>query len=467
MAICRECGKEFSARKNQLYCSTSCKFRHNNRLNRPRMEREERRCVHCGKSFETFRTSRKKFCSDLCQRLHADKDRRRNSESLVTGTRSDGGKYTVIVSEADRASYLSTPRSCPHCGKMFVPIKVTQYCCSSKCSEAELRHRRAMEKKLPVRTCEICGQTYQPRTKTQRFCSSICRTKHGFSVLKEKGGKRGSYVPLKDTVYECVICGKQFHPKIRNQKCCSPECSAINYGNIVRSYRKGSGETNPRMYKKTCIVCGKEFDAVRSSDKYCSPECNHMAGKIQRDNMFLKKYGRRICVECGKEFVPEKPMQTCCSPECSKSRVERFGKGRRDVNSVRKEFGDSRRIDYILSQSKGRLSEGLSMFDRMLKMDPEEFRKAYDLLSPGEKLEFRTFYKQTYGVKTTGIQFIENDGTNTLFTSIISAMNDGHITSARRNRAVCSPKETHEETNDESTVGFEDELAVMVSNMED
>lgn len=71
---CKECGKSFipSKRRNQLYCSDSCRIVHNNRIfNAKRAERTgpNHVCEMCGKQFYSSQSAAR-FCSVECYRAH-------------------------------------------------------------------------------------------------------------------------------------------------------------------------------------------------------------------------------------------------------------------------------------------------------------------------------------------------------------------------------------------------------------
>ena len=67
----------------------------------------------------------------------------------------------------------------------------------------------------------------------------------------------------------CPLCGKEFIPKPSNRRYC-----------------------NDKHFRK-CIVCGKEFEIPKTylEKRTCSARCANLAGKSQREQTNMERYG--------------------------------------------------------------------------------------------------------------------------------------------------------------------------------
>ena len=354
-------------------------------------------CEYCGREFITNR-AKKACCSAECDLMRRRERRRSASSSVSTGVGSDGRKYANVVPIAERDAYLVTERVCPNCGKRFTPRKINQYCCCEKCSCAMRAKRIAEANRLPLRKCEVCGKEYQPHRKRQRFCSTECYKKNAWATLKTYKDKRGKpdYVPLSSTVRTCVICGKDFTPKRNSQKCCSQECSAKNYALLSAKYRRGGGIT--ANTDCICVVCQKPFKGISKKAKYCSYECRFAAEQKRRDDAFRKSNPQRTCLTCGKLFFPKSHSQVCCSEECSRLRVEKFGKGKRDVTLVHERKVELERLAIIEAVVRKKEAEK-PLFERIDEMPPEEMKAAIASLSARQRVEYRKHYMRKHEIR--------------------------------------------------------------------
>lgn len=106
---CAECGKEFTTtNKKQIYCSTECGIKHNNKK-KTKGNVYEKICPVCGKVFHT-NTLVQKFCSSQCQRYY-------NSAKYAEKTRQE----------------RTETRICELCGKEFTTSDSRQKYCSKEC----------------------------------------------------------------------------------------------------------------------------------------------------------------------------------------------------------------------------------------------------------------------------------------------------------------------------------------------
>jgi len=196
---CKQCGKEFFkkyANRKGDFCSQQC-YREYRKIN----NREEVKCLNCGKEFSREKSTYKKYCSDKCRREFAKKGIYVERECLVCGQ-----KFTV--------------RRCQD-----------KKLCSIKC-RGEYRKRK--QKVI----CEICGKEIilpQSIAKNRRFCSNKCMFVWRSSILSGENHpnyKDGKGISSHGTVgedfkklqlwrreilkrsAECEICGatKQLEP---------------------------------------------------------------------------------------------------------------------------------------------------------------------------------------------------------------------------------------------------------------
>ncbi len=133
-------------------------------------------------------------------------------------------------------------KTCPVCGKKFVPQHKHFVCCSRACSIVHFT-TPPLEK-----TCPICGKkfTVTARQKTKVYCSVKCRNIASTRKHIEK---------------ICPVCQKNFIAKRNKQIYCSQACAGIS--------RRVSEDRH-----KKCIVCGKEF--VPSKNHFTRAQtCSH------------------------------------------------------------------------------------------------------------------------------------------------------------------------------------------------
>lgn len=97
---------------------------------------------------------------------------------------------------------------CAVCGKDIVhPVCVNRVTCSRACMK---KHLAAQKKR---KTCPSCGKEFVPHRRETLYCSGECyRKRQG----KEEFKKR-----------ECVVCGNPFLPTHRDTRTCSLDCRFI------------------------------------------------------------------------------------------------------------------------------------------------------------------------------------------------------------------------------------------------
>ena len=144
----------------------------------------------------------------------------------------------------------SVEKTCPVCGKKFVPprTKLNQICCSSTC------HAIRITKPLIEKICPVCGKSFavKRRDSKQICCSPACGYIHR----------------TKETKKICPICGKEFTVNGKNKRTttCSPSCG-VKLGVLNRG--------DKLFITRKCAVCGKEFlpKSHHAQVRTCSASC--------------------------------------------------------------------------------------------------------------------------------------------------------------------------------------------------
>jgi endogenous inhibitor of DNA gyrase (YacG/DUF329 family) len=159
--ICQECGKEYhplTANQNK-YCSSSCAFKHNNRMSKIRYKaRTEpattRVCPQCGKEF----TAKRKYCSDKCRKAY----------------------YAAHYNEFYNHRKEDVFRECPICGKAFVSTALgrKRLYCSNECRAEAYRIKYNRTKQVLIENCLVCGKSITQPDNVRRgrmYCGYECK----------------------------------------------------------------------------------------------------------------------------------------------------------------------------------------------------------------------------------------------------------------------------------------------------
>ena len=123
-----------------------------------------------------------------------------------------------------------------------------------------------------MRTCPVCGKTFVPRRPVQKYCSSGCRryaNRHGANDVREE-------MPVTAPVireFNCLKCGKTVrvtNPADGRMKFCSQHCEKL--------FWKHSKKVKPlTVYRQfVCRQCGKNVLIVDPLDRrrfFCSRQC--------------------------------------------------------------------------------------------------------------------------------------------------------------------------------------------------
>lgn len=134
-----------------------------------------RKCVNCGKEFETYTKPHKKYCSAKCKN-HIKNQKAKESTSFV----------------------------CDYCGKIFKGYKRKIHLAKHHfCCEEHSKKWRKQNEKMPNHICAICGKKFYSSHKKAKTCSTICgnrlatHTRANFSKEREETRKLKEYLTKK------------------------------------------------------------------------------------------------------------------------------------------------------------------------------------------------------------------------------------------------------------------------------
>jgi predicted nucleic acid-binding Zn ribbon protein len=224
-----------------------------------------RKCVICGKEFET-KSSRQITCSKQCSyKEHYNKEMQRKKIAFPF-------------------------RNCKMCGKEFIPTSKEQFC-SDECRNKSklLSKAKVMERK------------YESGERKKRL------------TYEEKQQLN------KPNIMICAYCGTEFTG--RKRKYCTSECmiqatkeKQVEYHKI---YMRKNRSKKPIVYKE-CKFCGKQFEYNKDHQVYCSDDCRLKSAQQYRHDFYqsVRDKTYKICPVCGKEFLVDKHHEKYCSNEC-------------------------------------------------------------------------------------------------------------------------------------------------------
>lgn len=360
-------------------------------------------CRFCKTTFIP-NSSKAVYCSKECKQMHIREKRYRKKW--------DAGLVKQGVHPDKLLEFLSTEQTCPVCGTRYYPHHGEQRCCNYRCGNTLIKRELSAKIRpvLTLRKCEACGKEYMPNRCTQRFCSKKCNDK--FSMKRLHAYKRHAHIPLAKQRRACKVCGIEFTPVRANQKCCSIECSAKNLRMLELSRQKGTGgnKGSGRARGSTqgagaiqtkCEYCGKEFTAFNVRTKFCSDECRYKRDQHKREEQFKRKYLAKECLECGKSFQPRYKDQVCCSEACQKLRRYKWAKGKAHypTNGTKNSKGEALQSrNKLIAHVTGK-NNAVVTYDKLLHLQPDDFRKALADMTAEERKKFITWGKTKYQIK--------------------------------------------------------------------
>lgn len=189
------------------------------------------KCQYCGKDFEPHHFNQRCYCSTKCKKAA---EYRRNAETYKQ--RASDRYYGIIQSKKIE------PRKCPHCGKEFMPNRISQIYCSVRCKYDERNERR--RKMKPIK-CAICGEEFTPKHGRHIYCSPRCKEIAHNAQRRQKYGYQHEV--------KCEMCGRIFVRTVDGRrKYCSEEC--YRKASLERTIESQRRKRRARKYKQplTC-----------------------------------------------------------------------------------------------------------------------------------------------------------------------------------------------------------------------
>lgn len=149
---------------------------------------------------------------------------------------------------------MITEKTCPYCGKTFIPYRENHTFCSKRCYDFAYKKEHEERLDLSERKCPQCGRMFKPKRRKSVYCSRECREK---SLLKGA------------TIKVCKMCGKTFtYNETGRRLYCSQECSDRAYR---VTYTKSNRKNGHAAYHK-CHTDGCETMTINYWCKKCRRE---------------------------------------------------------------------------------------------------------------------------------------------------------------------------------------------------
>ncbi len=160
LKICKECGKEFEAKRSSTFlCSSECSRQRRSTLSREnarfvQLKRKMNTCNQCGKKFMAKRTD-VLTCSDKCRYR----------------------RINTLLREKAWLKRNMDIKECVVCKKEFESKVYNAKSCSPKCKEIWASDMQKMRKNRPriTITCVECRKEFEPKIYNAKLCSPKCR----------------------------------------------------------------------------------------------------------------------------------------------------------------------------------------------------------------------------------------------------------------------------------------------------
>lgn len=159
---------------------------------------------------------------------------------------------------------MTTPKTCPTCGKEFADSKhPNRKFCSHACAMLARRRRG-------IRICPGCGVEFEQRIPAQKYCTAECGFKH--RPRPEVTAKKAC---------TCEWCGSEFWTwNSRPGRFCSSQCRSEFGAHQPKGQRA-------KMVTVCCEICGKEFVVFASyfklrGSRFCSLACKRKGASLDK-----------------------------------------------------------------------------------------------------------------------------------------------------------------------------------------
>lgn len=156
---------------------------------------ETRKCVVCGKEFQTCKPNRK-YCSEECKRKAArDKEKERKAAA-----RKKMGRHPRFGMHR---------KTCDFCGHEFVALSAKGRYCSQECRDKVHLQRKFERRKKEhpelVRVCPCCGKEFLCSETFPVYCSHVCKRKMEppKPQAKRLSSKTTGYLAPKRKCHDC------------------------------------------------------------------------------------------------------------------------------------------------------------------------------------------------------------------------------------------------------------------------
>ena len=325
--ICKNCGKEFDARystEQQDFCCRDCywEYRRNHNdseygdifENRKKASRETRKCEMCGKEFEVYKKTKKRFCSDECRVLY------QNTEEFKEK------RFSTMLKKYGKKSV----------GNGITPERLEEYETNRKlkyqelCDNSDLEILEYLDRHILLVKCRKCGKEFVTNNLSYvhhdkiycKYCSNEYKDYKPaieiYSILDELGidyvkndrtvikpYELDVYIPSKKLAIEIdgnfwhsELCGKDKEYHINKTKLCNDvniklihvyEDEIVNKFEIVKSRIMSMLGLTNRIYARKCSICELTFD-----EKRLFMNENHIQGDSNSSINLGLRYGGEI-----------------------------------------------------------------------------------------------------------------------------------------------------------------------------
>jgi hypothetical protein len=219
IATCNRCGKQFQAkRKDAQFCSEECAA--------PSIDID---CHHCGRRFTGRRGQN--YCSTGCSRESTNEQKRLRERQPAVDLETSLVGLAISVQGPD-GKYACR---CQICGSEFRSQRHNASACSAECRKERERQRprKRSETKLRQRKCVVCDKQFAGR-KNAKTCSKECRTEYHRRTETERAKapevrERQKWLARERRGVDarCIVCDRDMSdlPDLRaNRYTCSEDC---------------------------------------------------------------------------------------------------------------------------------------------------------------------------------------------------------------------------------------------------
>lgn len=172
------------------------------------------------------------------------------------------------------------------------------------------------------RTCPICGRDFLPRSASHKYCTAGC--KGAVKTLQNRAAAEraasGNAVPM-NAQRACAVCGEMFEPRGWRQSICL-SLACVRERNRLAKIKERLGAEDVQ-----CAVCGQLFSRASSSSRVtCSRACrDELSSQTQRGAASVVPALRQkkdAFTEPANTFCSEHPSWDCPAMDPLTNRME-------------------------------------------------------------------------------------------------------------------------------------------------